>query len=153
MAIQQGDAISAREGTVFATIDGETFEFGEIKNIDAFVNVNLASVTAIGQRMEGSKATSAEGTGSMVFHIFNNRIRNLIINFVKTGYYPEISIKAANADVTSRAGRQTVLLKGVLFESTKLFELDGDSDDTLEDETDFRFNDVDILESYKVITN
>lgn len=151
MAIRQNNAISAREGTVFATIDGETFDFAEVKTISAEVTLSIADVNSIGQRMTGGKVVGAEGTGSLTYHIYNNRIRKMIVEYIKTGYYPEISIKVANADVTSQAGRQTVLIKGVIFESTKLFELDGESDDTLEDETDIRFNDVDMLENYRTI--
>ena len=56
-----------------------------------------------------------------------------------------------NADTTSRAGTQTVLLKNLIPDSALIASLDGDTEDTLTDESDFTWDGIEILESFKVV--
>ena len=46
---------------------------------------------------------------------------------------------------TSSAGKQSVLLIGCNLDSVVLAKLDGDSDDPLDEDVDFTFEDFDIL--------
>ena len=49
------------------------------------------------------------------------------------------------------AGRQIIRLEGVNLDATVLAKLDGDSDDPLEEETDFTFEDWDILTPFSKV--
>lgn len=151
MALRSQDTISAREGVVFVTIDGQTFEFAELKNLEAISNLIVSDVRAAGKRVTGTKVTGLEYEGSATWHYHRPEIRKIVQNYAKTGIYPDITIKATNADVSSKAGRHSVMLKGVVFMSSTIFAIDGDSDDTLEDESDIRFEDFDILETFKAL--
>ena len=147
--LNQQDTISAKEGSVFMTVGGETLELAEVKTFLAEVELTIADVQSVGQRMLGSKVVGAEGTGEMTYHYQNPRVRRIFYNYVKNGIMPQISVKVTNADLTSQAGRQTVLVKGIVFETAKIAEIDATSDDILEDETSFRFNDFELLEEFK----
>ncbi len=148
LAMNQQDTISSKEGTVFATVDGKNIAFAEIIEMEAKVELKTVDVTPLGQRMTSKKVVGSEGTGSIKYYYQNPAIRNIIANYVKEGKIPEISIKYANEDPTSHAGRNSGVLKGVIFEKALLFKASGDNN-VLEEETDFSFNDIEILESFK----
>ncbi|RKW18944.1 MAG: phage tail protein [Catonella sp.] len=148
LAMNQQDTISSKEGTVFATVDGKNIAFAEIIEMEAKVELKTVDVTPLGQRMTSKKVVGAEGTGSIKYYYQNPAIRNIIAKYVQEGKIPEISIKYANEDPTSHAGRNSGVLKGVIFEKALLFKASGDNN-VLEEETDFSFNDIEILESFK----
>ena len=56
-----------------------------------------------------------------------------------------------NSDAASSAGVQTVLIKDCSVDGILLSKLDGDSDDPLEDEISFTFEDYEFLETFKNI--
>lgn len=58
------------------------------------------------------------------------------------GYDPMV---VENDDQESSAGKQTVLLMDCNLDSVVLAKLDGDSDDALDEDADFTFEDFDIL--------
>ncbi|MDQ0412726.1 phage tail tube protein [Mesobacillus stamsii] len=149
--LQNNDVISGKEGTVFATIDGRVHEFAEIVKIEARINLLKADVKAVGKRMKGSKVVGAEGVGSWTIHYHRPEMRDYVYNFVKNGVTPQIDVMITNADVTSRAGRQSVLLKNLVPDSALIAMLDGDTEDTLTDESDFTWDDLEILERFKTI--
>ena len=144
LAMNQNDTISSKEGTVYASVDGKNIPFAEIIEMEA----KIVDITPIGQRMKSKKVVGAEGTGSIKYYFQNPAIRNIIVNYVKEGKISEISIKYANEDPTSKAGRNSGVLKNVIFEKALLFKTSGE-DNVLEEETDFSFNDIEILDTFK----
>lgn len=149
--MQSQDAISAKEGLVYVTIEGRVLEYAELIKIKAEVKYLKADVKAVGKRMKGSKIVGGEGTGSMTVHYHRPENRAMALEYVKTGKSPVMDIQAINADITSRAGKQTALLKNVIPDGAVIVELDGDSDDLLEDEIEFTFDDFDFLETFNAI--
>lgn len=145
------DVISGKEGTVFVTIDGRVHEFAEIVKIEARVNLLKADVKAVGKRMKGSKVVGAEGVGSWTIHYHRPEMREYVYNFVKNGVNPKIDVMITNADMTSKAGRQSVLLKNLVPDSALIAMLDGDTEDTMTDESDFTWDDLEILERFNAI--
>ena len=152
MAIMdQLDALSAKEGTVFFTIDDKQYELAELISLEAKVEYTKADVTPLNSRMKGGKVVGAEGTGSLKMYYHRPELKAMALKYVKQGMLPRIDIKCTNDDKTSRAGRYTVVLKGVLFKESLIFKLDGSSDDVIDEETDFTFQDFDILSEFKEI--
>ena len=152
MAIMdQLDALSAKEGTVFFTIDDKQYELAELISLEAKVEYTKADVTPLNSRMKGGKVVGAEGTGSLKMYYHRPELKAMALKYVKQGILPRIDIKCTNDDKTSRAGRYTVVLKGVLFKESLIFKLDGSSDDVIDEETDFTFQDFYILSEFKEI--
>ena len=149
--LQNNDAISSKEGTVYVTINGQVLEFAEIVKINARVNLIKAAVKAVGKRMKGSKVVGAEGVGSWTIHYHRPEIRAMVVDYIKTGAMPLIETMITNADITSRAGTQSVLLKNMIPDSALIASLDGDSEDLLTDESDFTWDDLEMLESFVVV--
>ena len=146
--LQAGDTISGREGTAFVTIDGQNFPMFELKNITATVELTKTEVNTLGKRATQQKVTGASGTGSMTIHKVTSRYAEIGIDYLKTGRIPKITIKVTNNDPQSTIGRQTTLLKGVIFDALIIASLDVEAE-VLEEDADFTFDDADLLETFK----
>ena len=153
MAIMsQLDALSAKEGTVFFTINDKQYELAELISLEAKIEYTKADVTPLNSRMKGGKIVGAEGTGSWKMYYHRPELKAMALNYVKQGIFPRIDIKFTNEDRSSRAGRYTIVLKGVLFKESLIFKLDGSADEVIDEETDFTFQDFDILSEFQEIT-
>lgn len=148
---RDNDAISGKEGSVFVTIGSQTLELAELIKVSAKMKLIKADVKTIGKRAKGKKIVGWEGEGSMSLQYNRPEIRSMVAEYARTGLMPSMAIQVTNADITSRAGRQTVLIKEVLPDEVLLASLDGDADDVLIDEVNFTFSDFDLLESFTVI--
>lgn len=139
------DTISGKEGRAYAKINGNNEELFFAKSIEANVDKNKSEVKSIGKRMTGHKVTGLNGTGSMTLYYMTPLFRSMIADYKKTGVDLYFDMVIENEDPQSSAGKQSTLLMGCNMDSTVLAKLDGDSDDPLEEDTDFTFEDFDIL--------
>jgi hypothetical protein len=139
------DTISGKEGRAYAKINGNNEELFFVKAIEANIEKSKSEVKSIGKRMTGHKVTGLNGTGSMTLYYLTPLFRNLLAEYKKTGVDLYFDLVVENDDPASSAGKQTVLLIGCNLDSTVLAKLDGDSDDPLEEDADFTFEDFDIL--------
>lgn len=151
--MQNNDAISAKEGVVYITIEGQVYEYAELIKLEARINYTKADVKSVGKRMKGGKIVGAEGVGSMTFYYHRPEMRRMALEYVKSGKSPIMDVQVVNADVTSRAGKQTALIKNVVPDSALIAAIDGDSDELLQDETDFTFDDFDFLDQFRTIND
>ena len=142
------DTISGKEGRAYAKINGNNEEMFFAKTIEATVEKAKAEVKAIGKRMTGHKTTGLNGTGSMTVYYVSPLFRSLLKEYKDTGRDVYFDLVVENNDPASAAGKQTTLLMGVNLDSTLLTKLDGDSDDPLEEDVDFTFEDYDILQAF-----
>ncbi len=139
------DAISGKEGRAYAKIDGNNEELFFAKTVEATVEKSKSEVKSIGKRMTGHKTTGANGTGSMTLHYVTPIFRQMVMDWKRTGKDIYFDMVVENDDQESDAGKQSVLLMGVNLDSVILAKLDGDSDDPLDEDVDFTFEDFDIL--------
>lgn len=146
--LQAGDVISGREGTAFMTIDGRNIPLFFLKNIEATVELVKTEVPVLGKRMNQQKVTGANGSGSMTIHKVTSEFAQIGVDYIKTGKVPEVTVKVTNDDPASTIGRQTTLLMGVVFDSINIAKLDVEAE-TLDEDTDFTFNDADLLDKFK----
>lgn len=144
-AMQAQDAINGKEGRAYAKIDGNNEELFFAKTVEATVEKSKSEVKSIGKRMTGHKTTGANGTGSMTLYYVTPIFRQMVIDWKKTGKDIYFDMVVENDDTESEAGKQSVLLMGVNLDSVILAKLDGDSDDPLDEDVDFTFEDFDIL--------
>ena len=139
------DTISGKEGRAYAKIDGNNEELFMAKTIEANVEKNKSEIKAIGKRMTGHKTTGANGSGSMTLYYMTPLFRAMIKQWKETGVDVYFDMVVENDDQESSAGKQTTLLIGCNLDSVVLAKLDGDSDDALDEDVDFTFEDFDIL--------
>ena len=139
------DTISGKEGRAYAKINGNNEDLFMAKNIESTVEKAKSEVKAIGKRMTGHKTTGGNGTGSMALYLLTPLSRDMIKQWKETGVDVYFDMVVENDDPESSAGKQSVLLIGCNLDSTVLAKLDGDSDDPLDEDVDFTFEDFDIL--------
>lgn len=149
--LNSGDTISGREGRAYAKINGNNEELFMAKTIDATVEKAKSEVKAIGRRMTGHKTTGMTGTGSMTLYYLTPLFRSYLKQYKDSGVDLYFDMVIENEDPTSAAGKQTVLLLNCNLDSTILAKLDGDSDDPMEEDADFTFDDFDILTPFNKI--
>ena len=145
------DTISGREGRAYAKINGNNEELFFAKSVEASVEKSKSEVKAIGKRMTGHKTTGANGTGSMTLYYLTPLLRQMLKEWKDTGVDVYFDLVVENDDTASSAGKQSILLMGCNLDSVVLTKLDGDSDDPLEEDADFTFEDFDILEAFNKI--
>lgn len=145
------DTISGREGRAYAKINGNNEELFFAKSVEASVEKSKSEVKAIGKRMTGHKTTGANGTGSMTLYYLTPLFRQMLKEWKDTGVDVYFDLVIENDDPASSAGKQSILLMGCNLDSVALAKLDGDSDDPLDEDADFTFEDFDILEAFNKI--
>ena len=145
------DTISGREGRAYAKINGNNEELFFAKSVEASVEKSKSEVKAIGKRMTGHKTTGANGTGSMTLYYLTPLLRQMLKEWKDTGVDVYFDLVVENDDPASSAGKQSILLMGCNLDSVVLTKLDCDSDDPLEEDADFTFEDFDILEAFNKI--
>lgn len=139
------DTISGKEGRAYAKIDGNNEDLFFAKTIESTVEKSKSEVKAIGKRMTGHKTTGGNGTGSMTLYYMTPLFRQMIKQWKETGQDIYFDMVIENDDQESSAGKQSVLLTDCNLDSVVLGKLDGDSDDPLDEDVDFTFEDFDIL--------
>lgn len=139
------DTISGKEGRAYAKIDGNNEDLFFAKTIESTVEKSKSEVKAIGRRMTGHKTTGGNGTGSMTLYYMTPLFRQMIKQWKETGQDIYFDMVIENDDQESSAGKQSVLLIDCNLDSVVLGKLDGDSDDPLDEDVDFTFEDFDIL--------
>ena len=142
------DAISGKEGALFATINGETIQVAECKNISAKITKNKSEFKALGYRGTQHKATGWTGTGTLVIHYATSRFAKMMIDYAKNGTDQYFTLQIINDDPTSGIGRQTVNLYDVNLDESEIAKLDTEAD-FLDQSMNFTFSDVDMPDSFK----
>lgn len=145
------DPISGKEGVAYAKINGNNEELFFAKTIEATVEKAKSEIKAIGRRMNGHKTTGLNGTGSMTLYYLTPLFRQMLKQYKDTGVDIYFDLVVENSDPSSSAGKQTTLLMDCNLDSVLLTKLDGDSDDPLEEDADFTFEDYDILQEFNKI--
>lgn len=145
------DTISGKEGRAYAKIDGNNEELFMAKTIEGTVEKNKSEIKAIGKRMTGHKTTGANGTGAMTIYYLTPLFRDMIKTWKETGVDVYFDLVIENDDQESAAGKQSVLLMDCNLDSVVLAKLDADSDDALDEDVDFTFEDFDILTAFTQI--
>lgn len=142
------DTISGKEGTAYVRIDGRNEELFSAKSIEAKLELKKGAVKCIGRRMEGSKITGIKGSGTLKIYYGSPLFSSMIGDYKDTGKSLYFDLVVENDDQASSAGKQTVLLRDCCPDGITLAKLDGDTDDPLEDEIGFTFEDYEYINKF-----
>ena len=146
------DAISGKEGYLYATIDGKVFQVAECKSITAKIAKNKVEFKALGYRGTQHKATGWSGTGTMVIHYASSRWSKMMIDYTKTGVDVYFKLQLINDDPTSGIGKQTVVLMDVNLDESEISKLDTGAD-FLDQSMNFTFSDVEMPDEFKELNS
>lgn len=141
------DTISGQEARAYTTINGQVEEMFYAKNLEATAEKNKSEIKTLGKRGTQHKATGWSGSGSMTIYYATSMFRKMMLEYIKNGKDIYFDIQVINEDPTSSIGKQTTVLKNVNLDSVVMAQFDVDSD-ALEEDIDFTFDDVDILDEF-----
>ena len=141
------DVINGQEATAFIKIDGRVEQMFYAKNLKAITKKNKTLIKTLGRRGTQSKTSGFTGTGSVKIYSVTSLFKKLMSDYIKTGKDMYFDIQVSNEDPTSSVGRQTVVLKNCNLDSVLMANFDIDAE-ALEEEMNFTFDDVDLLEEF-----
>lgn len=145
------DAISGKAARAFVTINGRVEELLYGKTGEATAEKNKVDVPVLGKTNTPQRAAGWKGTGTLTVYYVTSLFRELMINYIKTGEDFWFDLMIVNEQPGSSAGKQTIVLKNCNVDSLILSKFDATSDDMLEEEIPFTFEDVDMPDLFNTI--
>lgn len=145
------DTLSAKLAECFVTIGNNRYNLMQARNLEAKFEKKKTEVPILGRTANGNKASGWKGSGSANLYYNTSVFRQAALDYKNTGNDVYYDIQITNEDPTSSAGRQTVILKDVNFDSLILAKFDATSDDPLDEDMDFTFEDFDMPESFSLL--
>lgn len=146
------DTISGTEGRAYTIIDGTREEMFYLKNIEAKIEKSKSEGKTLGKRGTQYKSTGWKGSGSATLYYATSKFREMMLKYIKKGTDTYFDMQIVNEDPASTIGTQTIILRNVNLDSIIIAKLDLDSDDPLDEDIDFSFEDVDIIDSFTTPT-
>ena len=147
------DTISSHEGKAYITINGQNRELFEVSALSAQIDLIVQERRMLGHRMTQHKVVGATGTGSLTMYFMNSEALNQAVRYLRTGNYRGLKLQVKNEDPQSTVGKQEVVLLNVILTSIPAAILDDSTDDPITFDTDFTFDDIEVLESFKLPEN
>ena len=141
------DTINGNQETCFAVIDNTRTELMQVQTITATVEKKNTEIPILGITGKQHKAGGWKGTGKMTAYYVSSMFRKMMLDYIKTGKDTYFELMVTNEDPTSGTGTQTVVLKGVNIDTVVFTKLDVEKE-ALDEEMEFTFNDVDILDTF-----
>jgi len=142
MSFRARNVISGKEARIYW--NGE--EIAYAKSVEANVEKTKTQIKVLGRVMDGSKTTSAAGTGTMTLHKTTSKFVKMMRDYVRTGEDQYFTVEMVLDDKGAGRGTERVTLFEVNIDSVKIAALDVDSEG-LEEEVPFTFEDFDIPEA------
>lgn len=138
---------SGHDGNGYITINGEVKKGFLLGAIDATLEAIKESKRLLGERMEQNAIRGLKGSGKMSYYHTSSDFLEIMRTFKEAGEYPEITIQyyAENKEY----GRCEVTLMGVILDTVGAGSLDDSSDESIRLETNFTFDDFDIVSRFK----
>lgn len=141
------DAIRGADAELYATIGGNRFYLMTLKNFNATLSYANGEVKRLGAGMVGHKEGVATGEWEATAFYGSPQFRAALLEYKKTGFFPDIEIQVINEDKTSSTGRQSAILKECLIDEAILAQFDADAE-ILEEDISGTFDDWDLAEQF-----
>lgn len=151
ITMQAKDSISAKLAECFVTVGNNRYNLFNMINVEIKFEKGKTEVAILGQTGKGNKAGGWKGTGSGTLHYNTSIFRKMALDYKNTGQDVYFDMQITNEDKTSAAGRQTVIAKGCNLDSMILAKFDASSDDPLEEDIDFTFEDFEMPEEFALL--
>ena len=134
-------AVSAKLAECYITYNGRRYNMMNAINVEAKMEIQKSDIPILGRTVTGKKPAGWEGTGSATFH-FNTRLfRDMMNAYKKSGAFIFFDMQIINNDPSAGVGSQDITLKNCCLDSAILARFDASSDDVLEEDADFTFDD------------
>lgn len=148
ITMKSKDTLSASEAQCFATINGRIYNLLNAISLEAKMTKKKSTIPILGKPGGGNRATGWSGSGTMTVHYNMSVMRKLAIEYAHSGQDIYFEMQITNYDKTNNLGRQTIVLKDCNFDEIILAKFDASSDDTLQEDISFTFEDVEMPEEF-----
>lgn len=152
ITMQAKDAISAKLAKCYVSIGTKRYNAFNFTNLEAKFDKKKSKIAILGKTGAGNKSTGWEGTGSATMYYNTSIYRKMMLDFKNTGVDVYFDIQITNEDPTSDAGRQTITLVNCNIDGGTLVKFDATSDDPLDEDIDFTFEDFKMGESFNLLS-
>lgn len=149
MFMNELDAISGKQGKAFITHEGRVEELFYAKSLESDIEINKVDVPVLGRTNTPSVMSGWTGSGTLTIYYVTSFFRSLILRYIKEGVPFYFDIQVVNDDPATSVGRQVVILKNCSLDNVTAAKFDVTTDDKLDEEISFTFNDYDILENFR----
>ena len=147
IVMKSKDTISARLAECFVTIGNRRYNFMQIIDAEFTIDKTKGAVPRLGTIMIGHKSYAMEGTFSGTAHYNQSVLRELMVDFKRTGKDTYFEIQVTNDDPASDAKRQTVIFYDCLTDGGVLAKFDADAE-YLDESIEGTFDDFSIPEDF-----
>jgi len=141
------DTISTKDGKLFVRMGDKIWPMIEANQVKAKLEKNKEDVQTLGSRWKHKKTTSGEGTGTVGGYLISSNWLKYALPYIQGGKDLYFELMLVIEDKTSKAGKQTVLLKDVNLDDIPIADFEAD-DGVMEWESDFTFEGVDLVEPF-----
>ncbi len=148
--LDKHNIISGKEGSIFMTVNGRNINLIQTRQVEASLKLTKKEFAVLNKRIDQNKITGSKGEGKMNLYRMSSDFMKIAKQYLDSGQFPDVTLKVTNDDPQSFVGRNTVLLKGVVFDTIPLTSLDVDKEG-LDEDVDFTFDDFDILDEFKAV--
>ena len=145
--LRAGDTISGQEARAIATINGQVIDLFFAKSVEATATKRKSEVRTLGRRGTQNKTVGWSGTGTLNMYYVSSKMRELMLDYIKTGKDVYFTLVVINSDPTSTVGTQTVALYNCNLDATTLAKLDTEAD-ALDESATFTFDDAEMLTKF-----
>ena len=141
------DTISTKDAKLYITIDGKIIPLIEANKFTAKWEKNKEDVQTLGSRIKHKKTTSVEGTGTMGGYVISSNWIKYALPYIRGGKDLYMDATLSIEDPTSRAGKQTIIIKDVNLDDIPIADFEAD-DGVMEWESDFTFEDSELVSPF-----
>ncbi|MCR0568364.1 phage tail tube protein [[Clostridium] innocuum] len=142
------DTVNGGQGFVQIELEGNLETLFQVKNVEAYLEKNKEALPVAGSHWEQSKLKTIKGTGSCTIYHMSSMFVVLAQRLAKEGKDFDFDMIITNEDKNSSVGKQTTVLRGCNMDKILLAKFDTDSA-ALEEDFDFTFSDMDVLNTFK----
>ena len=133
--MEAGDVVSSKLASCYIVTGGNRYLLFQAK------------VAILGRIGAGNKSTSVEYSGSLTIYHNTALFDKMVEKYLKTGVDTYFDMQVVNHDPTSKAGRRSVILKGVNLDELTAAEFDADGK-YIEQEHNFTYEGVKYVEHF-----
>lgn len=141
------DTVNGGQGLVQMEIEGNLETLFQVKDVKAFLEKNKESLPVAGTHWEHSKLKSIKGTGSCTMYYMTSTFVKLAQRLAKECKDFDFDMIITNEDKSSSVGKQTTVLRSCNMDKVLVAKFDTSSP-ALEEEFDFTFTDMDVLDEF-----
>ena len=139
--MEAGDVVSSKLASCYIVENGDRHLLFQAKKLSATIKKNTEKVAILGRISAGNKSTSVEFSGSLTIYHNTALFDKMVEKYLKTGVDTYFDMQVVNHDPTSKAGRRSVILKGVNLDELTAAKFDADGK-YIEQEHNFTFEKV-----------